>query len=156
MASEERHTLVFHIIRLAKKMQEALGFKPFPYGLNSSQASTILFISVNKEVNQVKLAHHLHLKPASIVTLVDELERLALVTRKAANATRREYQITLTRKGTQTVDQIEKITYQLDDFLRDKLAGPAAQNLQLTLEKLATYLDDWQKSPSLKVSGQRR
>ena len=139
----DRHTLIFHTIRLAKRIQEVMGFKPFPYSLNYSQASTILYIAANAQINQTKLALHLHLKSASIVTLVDQLEKLDLVRRENIDGDRRKYLITLTQRGKATVAKIKNQSYALDDFLRSKLGQKEAQTFHSTLEKLTAYLDDW-------------
>lgn len=79
-----KHTLVFHIIGFARKIQKIIGFKAPPLSLSYSEAAALLIITDSKkDINQTEIASRLHLEPASIVSLIDELEKLGLVKRVA-------------------------------------------------------------------------
>src|SRR3990167_1207006 len=112
------HTIVFHSINLAKKMRKAIGLKlgypPFSY----SQSSALLAIDSQKEISQLEIASRLNLQPASVVSLIDELERLKLVLRKPTTSDRRKYRIVLTSSGKELADQIGREASQLENFLR--------------------------------------
>lgn len=138
-----RHTLIFHIIKLSKKLQKVVGFKKNPLLLSHSQASALLVIDSQKEISQRELAHELHLEPASIVTLVDELEKLKLAQRGQINGDRRKYQITLTPKGKEKVKLIKNRIFKLDNYLKSKLSPKEIAIFDQAIEKLTAYLDDW-------------
>lgn len=138
------HTLVFHILSLGKQAQKALGYKPYPYSLGVTQASAIIIISQEKSVSQREIASHLHLEPATVVRLVDELQKLDLVKRLEAEGDRRRYEITLTRKGQQAVTGIEEITQKLERFLKTKLDAGEVEFLMDISNKISRELDEWQ------------
>lgn len=137
------HTLVFHTITLGRKVYKSLGHKPFPHSMGATQASAILFISQYGTISQGKIATHLHIEPASMVTLIDELERLKLVRRQKIDGDRRRYQIALTPAGKKSVTGITEITERLDSYLRKHLSAKEVKYLLEVTEKLSTYLDKW-------------
>lgn len=140
-----RHTLTFHSIKLGKQIQKALKSQNLPFSLGTTPASAILLISQYANISQSQIARHLHLEPASIVSMIDELEKLKLVKRIASKKDRRRYQLTLTDAGINAAKIINKQTDKLDNFLRNKLS---LKELNILLEitgKLTDYLDEWNK-----------
>ena len=139
-----KHTIVFHTINVAKKMRKAIGLKlgnpPFSY----SQSSALLAIDSQKEISQREIATRLHLQPASVVSLIDELERLKLVIRKPTSFDRRKYNITLTPEGKTLACKIRLEASQLENFLREKLGSNKAEKFFLTIENISLYIDEWQ------------
>ena len=138
-----KHTFVFHIIGLARKIQKVIGFKSPPLSLSYSEASALLVIDSQKNISQREIAAKLHLEPASVVTLIDELEKLDLVKRQSPDGDRRKYHIVLTDDGKRKVRQIKKRIHQLEDALRGKLSQKEIASFFPILEKLMAYLDDW-------------
>ena len=140
-----KHTIVFHTINVAKKMRKAIGLKlgnpPFSY----SQSSTLLAIDSQKEISQREIATRLHLQPASVVSLIDELERLKLVIRKPTSFDRRKYNIILTPGGKTLAYKIRREASQLENFLRDRLGLDEAGKFFLTIENISLYIDEWQE-----------
>ena len=136
------HTLIFHSIDVAKRIQKVIDFKCPPLSLSHSQASALLVIDSQKEITQKELASKLRLEPATIVTLIDELERLKLVQR-VTNADRRKYNIALTTAGKDKIKQIKAKTNQLDSFLKNKLSKQELANLHSILSKLTIALSEW-------------
>ena len=139
------HTIVFHTINLAKKMRKAIGLKlgnpPFSY----SQSSALLAIDSQKEISQREIASRLHLQPASVVPLIDELERLKLVLRKPTSSDRRKYNITLTPEGKTLAHKIRGEASQLENFLREKMGSKDAEKFFSTVERVSSYIDKWQE-----------
>ena len=135
------HTIVFHLIRLAKKLQNEVGFKGNGLDLSVSEASALLIIDSQKDTSQIDIALRLHLKPASVVSLIDELEKLNLVTRQTAKSDRRKYQIILTEKGKAEVKKIRSQTNNLEKYIRDVLSLSEVKILYTALEKLSSSLD---------------
>src|SRR3990167_4805422 len=140
-----KHTIVFHSINLAKKMRKAIGLKlgipPFSY----SQSSALLAIDSQKETSQREIASRLHLQPASIVSLIDELERLKMVERKPTSFDRRKYNIILTPEGKILAYKIGQEASQLENFLREKLGSKDAEKFFSTIEMISSYIDKWQE-----------
>lgn len=138
-----KHTLIFHSIDVAKRIQKVIDFKSPPLSLSHSQASALLVIESQKEINQKELASKLRLEPATIVTLIDELERLKLVKRVTINDDRRKYHIALTPAGKNKAKQIKVKTIQLDSFLKNKLSNHELEILHSILTKLTVALGEW-------------
>lgn len=141
-----KHTIVFHTINVAKKMRKAIGLKlgnpPFSY----SQSSALLAIDSQKEISQREIASRLHLQPPSVVSVIDELERLKLVLRKPTSFDRRKYNITLTPGGKTLAGKIRREASQLENFLREKLGANEAEKFFSTIEMLSSYIDKWQEN----------
>ena len=135
------HTLVFHLIDLGKKLQK-IGFLKQPR-LSYSEATTLFVINSQKEISQTEIANKLHLKPASIVTLVDNMEKLKLVKRQAIVNNRRKYQIILTREGQILAEEIAKQIKGLENFLKNQLSPDEQEKLRKTVERLALSLENW-------------
>ncbi|MBI2040129.1 MarR family transcriptional regulator [Candidatus Microgenomates bacterium] len=98
---------------------------------------------MKKSLSQNELALILYLSPASVVTLIDELEKLGLVKREIPSDDRRRYSIVLTKKGQRKAIAIRDLTYKLDDFLKDKLQARHNRSFHLNLNKIDHYLDQW-------------
>ncbi len=139
------HTVVFHLIRAAKKLQNEVGFKTGVLDLSVSEASALLIIDSQKDPSQVDIALKLHLKPASVVTLVDELEKLALVTRTTTQNDRRKYQINLTEKGKEEVKKIKSQTSMIENYIKNILTANELEVLFNALEKLTMSLESLPK-----------
>lgn len=137
------HTLAFHLIKTSRQLQNVIGFKSTSVALSSSEASALLIIDSQKEISQIEIALKLHLKPASVVSLVDELEKLKLVSRSTIKKDRRKYQIQLTEKGVEQVKEIRKLANKLESFIRSKLSKEEVTTLFLALEKISNTLESW-------------
>src|SRR3990167_4743923 len=126
-------------------MRKAIGLKlgnpPFSY----SQSSALLAIDSQKETSQREIATRLHLQPASVVSLIDELERLKLVVRKQTSFDRRKYNIILTPGGKTLAYKIRREASQLENFLREQLGSSEAEKFFLTIENISSYIDQWQE-----------
>lgn len=146
------HTLVFHLIDLGKKLQK-IGFLNQPQSLSYSQAITLVVINSQGEISQTEIAAKLNLKPASIVTLIDELEKLKLVKRQEVVNNRRKYRIILTKQGKLLAAEIAEQIKELENFLKNQLSPDEQEKLHKTVEKLAISLEDFSTNNLHKLSG---
>lgn len=140
-----QHTAIFHTIALARKLQKVIGFKSPPINLTYSQASAILVISSAEAINQKEIAQSLHLEPASVVTLIDDLENTGLVKRQSADGDRRRYQIVLTAKGKKSAQAVKLLSKNLENFLKSKVTQRNYDTFFATVSTLHQALDTWQK-----------
>ncbi|OGD94505.1 hypothetical protein A3F02_02005 [Candidatus Curtissbacteria bacterium RIFCSPHIGHO2_12_FULL_38_9b] len=150
-----KHTFVFHSISLAKKIQKSVGFKSLPLDLSYSEACALLVIASSQEINQKEIASKLHLEPASIVSLIDELGKNGLVSRESPNGDRRKYRIVLTKLGKIKVKHIKNKTYKLDNLLRKQLTPKEEASFESILKKLNAYLAEW-KGGENEIPGTKR
>jgi len=139
-----KHTLAFHLIGLAKGAEKIIGFKKSPLSLTYSQASALLIIKAYKNINQKEIATKLHLEPATIVAIIDELENMKFVKRCELDGDRRKYCINLTSHGEAKVKQIKIITSQIDKILRSELSEKEVEIFHKIVHKLSFHLDNWE------------
>jgi len=137
-----KHTLVFHLIGLSKKLQKAIGLNSPASSLSYSQATSLLVLDANAKVSQIDLAKTLHLQPASIVPLIDELEGLNLVKRHTHPQNRRAYQILLTDLGKKEAKKVKKQTSRIENFVKSKLTSFEYQAFTQAVNKLSAGLDN--------------
>lgn len=135
------HTIVFHLIKVSKRIQNSLSLKTGEYALSPSEASALLIIDSKGDTSQIDIALKLHLKPASIVSLIDELEKLKLVKRQTQKKDRRKYEITLTKKGRQEVKKIRARTQMIENAIKSKLTAKEFSTLFSILNKLSDDFD---------------
>ena len=138
-----KHTLVFHTIDVGRRIQKLIDFRAEPISLSYSEASALLILDYHKELSQKTISLMLNLEPASVVTLVDELEKSKLVKRQSVDDDRRKYQIALTAQGLDKVRLIKDRSYKLDNFLVKKLTPAKTDNFLKTLNRLSLHLDEW-------------
>ncbi len=149
-----KHTIVFHLIGVSKELQKAFGFKSQSLPLSYSQAMSLLVIDTEPQINQAKIAIKLHLEPASVVTLIDELEKLNLVSRTSVKNNRRQYQIKLTKKGNVHVQKIRSQAENLEKFIKRQLKTADSNSLKNSLEKLTESLNSLKNSQNIKKGGE--
>lgn len=138
-----KHTLLFHTVSLGRKFQKCLDFSLSPVPLSYSQSSTLLLINSKREISQKQISQTLNLEPATVVTVIDDLEDLGLVKRESANGDRRKYQVILTREGRLLMGAINARTARLEKFLKQKLSKKETRFFYLTLNKLDQSLNEW-------------
>lgn len=98
-------------------------------GLTPPQVGMLRMIGVRPGLSQQALAEQLGLLPSKVVAFVDELEQAGLVTRTRGTRDRRVYELALTDRGRERMDEIATIavdheadlTAALDEDERDRL-----------------------------------
>lgn len=148
-----KHTLVFHTIALGKKLQKVIGFKAPPLNLTYSQATAILVLDSSPEVTQKEIAARLHLEPASVVSLVDELEKAGIANRQSQGNDRRKYQVVLTQKGRETAQLIKLQVKRLENFLKSKISSNKSASFFNTINVISKELDSWKLSNQKSAKG---
>ncbi len=136
-----KHTLVFHLIGLSKKLQKVIGLKTDSNPLSYSQTTAMLVIDAHGNPSQAEIARMLHLQPATVVTVIDELEKLNLVVRRTQANNRRTYQIQLTSSGENQAVEIKKQTKLVENFLKTQLTKQEYREFSSLIEKLSQGLE---------------
>lgn len=135
--------MVFHTIRLAKRLQQCFDFQSTAFSLSYSQTTALIILAGRRKFSQKELAQRLHLSPPSIVDLVDGLERLELVKREIPNGDRRRNIVVLTSQGKKIVKKLIDLSYKLDDFLKSRLQSETVSAFHLALNRIDHYLNEW-------------
>jgi DNA-binding MarR family transcriptional regulator len=124
-----------------------------PHGLRPTSFSALVIVSDNAGLTQSQLANALQVKRPGVVQIVDELEKLELITRNPVPGDRRSYALRTTRQGMrvrkQAVQQLEK--------RESELLCSLNQQEKTLLTQLFTKIDDNQAdTPALQHAEVRR
>lgn len=135
------HSIVFHISSTARKIQKTLEYKVSCGDLSFTQGATLLVIKFKKEVYQNEIASSLYLESASLVTVIDGLEKLGLVERKDLAEDRRKYKIVLTPKGVQVSEEVYNQLKKLNAVIKKQMTSEEYFIFCQTLSKVEACLD---------------
>jgi len=128
------------LMATSRAIREAYDARYAQLQLNLSQASMIVFLSESGPLRQAQLARRLGLGRASTGSMVDQLERRALVERQPDPADRRAWRVTLTPEGEKLVDPITAIDRVLRGELRLDISKSERQQLAKLLLRLQSNL----------------
>lgn len=91
----------------AKQAFETCDLKPW-------QAGILVVLSMEGELSQRELAAKLDLKPPSITTAIQKMEKLGYIVRKPDSADQRILRLSLTDKSTEYLRHIKEVTEQME------------------------------------------
>lgn len=96
-----------------------------PLGVEPRHFGTLRVLRLISPVTQGDLAHLLDVSPATVVQMVDHLERRGLVSRERDQSDRRAYHLQPSPEAGQVVERVTDRSWALFD---DRLADPAGQD----------------------------
>ena len=102
-----------------------------PYGLPSGSLSMLALIDANPGCSQTDLARQTGVTKSAVVAILDELEQQELAERTTAKGDRRRNELSLTAKGRQQLDEMQRIA----------AAQEAPMMVALSDEERATLID---------------
>lgn len=85
------------------------------FGLSASESGILYILGAGDVVNQLTLGHEIGIDKASIVKIIDKLEKLKLVKRDVDSSDRRSRLISLTTKGKNLLDKIKIVRTELEE-----------------------------------------
>ena len=112
-----------------------------PLKLKPYHAGILRILGAGSELTQQALSDRLGMFPSRLVGLLDEVETLKLIERRANPADRRTYVLHLTKAGRDTLSELGKVARQLED---DLCAGLDKKDRKL-LAQLLTHIVSRQK-----------
>jgi DNA-binding MarR family transcriptional regulator len=96
----------------------------------------LLLTQVSSALPQKEIGCRLRIDRNTMVSLIDDLERLALVRRSRDPNDRRSYAISITEKGRELAPQADQIVAEADARFADALTGNELEQLSELLAKL--------------------
>lgn len=118
--------------RLWKKLSRPLVAR---HGVTEASAIPLVWISrMGENVHQIALAERCGLEGASLVRLLDDLQKAGLITRTPDPDDRRANLLRLTRKGRTIVGMLEQ---ELDIFRMEKLGGADPADIEAAMRVFA-------------------
>lgn len=124
------------LYKVAQFVQEHLDAALAPWGMRTRHFSVLGALSYVSSSSQQALAEKLRIDPATIVGVVDELERRGLVERRRNVRDRRHYDLTLTGAGRAMLEDIQAALGAMEDAVFAPLAPAEREQLHTLLTRL--------------------
>ncbi|MBO1041926.1 MarR family winged helix-turn-helix transcriptional regulator [Brucella pituitosa] len=112
-------------------------------GLTLARARTLLTLIEQEGLYQKELAEVLEIENATMVRLIDGLERQAFVERQAVEGDRRAKRIMMTEEGKQLAEEVVKLA---GDVRADLLEGISDEDLSTALHVMRKMSDSMNKT----------
>ena len=146
-------TLAFLLHDVARLLKKRLEQNSRGSGLTRSQWQILAYLAQNQRINQKGLAELLEIEPITLGRILDKLETLGLIERRAHPADRRTWLLHLVEAARPKLEQIRELG---DVTHREALAGVSedeGQCLLRTLEAMKANLTEACEAPT---AGQKR
>lgn len=115
-----RTQFIDELSKVSRKMRTLFDARINEHGLTLARARTLLSIARGQAVNQKELAEELEIENATLVRLIDGLEKQGLIERRAVDGDRRAKHVAMTRDGETLAEIVNMMALQLG---HDVLAG---------------------------------
>ncbi|MEN5277567.1 MarR family transcriptional regulator [Brucella sp. TWI432] len=112
-------------------------------GLTLARARTLLTLIEQEGLYQKELAEVLEIENATMVRLIDGLERQAFVERRAVDGDRRAKRIVMTEQGKRLAEEVVKLA---GDVRADLLEGVSDEELSTALNVMRKMSDSMNKA----------
>src|ERR1700741_3470200 len=122
LADEDSGSLEFVLFGLARLLRRRFDSKARGLRLSRAHCEVLLCLSQKEGVSQTCLAQLLDVKPISLVPLIDRLQGMELIERRADPADRRVWRLNLT---TAARDRLVRVRELVHVIRREALAGLA-------------------------------
>jgi len=133
--SLEHHTTLL-IYKLATFVQDELDRALEPSGMKTRHYSVLSVLSYKGPMSQQAVGLKLRIDRATMVAVVDDLERLGLCERRRNAEDRRLYDLTVTDAGRKAVGQAEKAVLEVEARLFEPLGEAERSSLHTLLSRL--------------------
>jgi DNA-binding MarR family transcriptional regulator len=120
----------------AQKVREVYEETLKPFGLTGRHAGVLFIVQEKGSITQQEIGKCAHIDRTTMVDVVDDLEKLGLVERKANPTDRRSHSIFLTRKCRESLPSIEKLCSKAENDFLECLTEKEHKELVRILRKL--------------------
>jgi len=141
--SEQESEFANELARVARQWRTRLDGQFRGLGLTQARWRTLIELSANGPVTQRDLAGYLGVEGPTLVRLLDGLETMGLIERRACPDDRRAKLVHLTKAAGPVLDEIRDIA---DETRRKILAGIPSQDLTVARQVLATIAERLEKT----------
>ncbi len=109
-------------------------------GLTSGQPKVLYFLSRFKEADQKTIANYLEIEPATVGSILLGMEKSGLIERKQREGNRRSLYVSLTEKGVEVSNNMEKIFEDTENIATDRLSEKDKEKLKKLLIEMCNSL----------------
>jgi len=133
----EKTGVAFLLAQIGAHAADLFAEKLKPLQLSPAHAGILRVINAERGISQQRLAKLLRMYPSRMVSVLDELERLRLVERKASATDRRVYALHLTARGRDKLEEIGRVARDHRNALCAALSQQEQDMLAALLAKIA-------------------
>ncbi|GAB1583320.1 MarR family winged helix-turn-helix transcriptional regulator [Phyllobacterium phragmitis] len=144
---ELRTEMVDALSKVSRKLRTLFDGRVREQGLTLARARTLLALSRQEGLFQRELAEMLEIENATMVRLLDGLEKQNFIERRAVEGDRRAKQIVMTEEGRQQAELVLKLA---EDVRQDLLDSVSDEDLAATvrvLHAMGRSIDNTEKPP---------
>ncbi|MEI0524765.1 MarR family transcriptional regulator [Brachyspira murdochii] len=109
-------------------------------GLTSGQPKVLYFLSKFKEADQKTIANYLEIEPSTVGSILLGMEKSGLIERKQREGNRRSLYVSLTEKGVEVSNNMEKIFEDAENIATDRLSEKDKEKLKKLLIEMCNSL----------------
>lgn len=124
------------IYKLAGWINSELDHALSAEGLKTRDYSVLSVIQYKGPWSQQAVAQKLRIDKATMVAIVDTLERLGMVTRQRNREDRRNYDLIITQAGEQAIAEAERAVAELEEAVFASLTPSQREELHVSLSRL--------------------
>lgn len=129
--AELRSELIDTMAKVNRKLRTVFDARVKERGLTLARARTLLALTEQEGLYQKELAEVLEIENATMVRLIDGLERQAFVERQAVEGDRRAKRIVMTEEGRQLADEVVSLA---DEVREELLESVTDEELEIALD----------------------
>ncbi len=118
------------LVKTGRKLRTRFNAEVVRHGLTYPRARVLAVLAERQPLRQTELAAELELEGPTIVRLLDGMEALGLIVRRAVTGDRRAKHVELTEHGLRQAEVVADISMRLRDVI---LAGSNAADVEVAL-----------------------
>lgn len=109
-------------------------------GLTSGQPKVLEFLLKYGEADQKTIAAYCEIEPATVGSILLRMEQAELIVRKQKEGNRRSLYVSLTEKGQEAADRMEKVFQKTEEQATAGLTCEEKEQLKYLLDKLCSTI----------------
>ena len=133
---------ISYLTRFAHRMfVKVLAIKLAPHGISTGQWSILRVLWEEEDLSQVEVAQRMNVEKASITSVLNQMARKGLVSKRLNRDDRRKIKIALTVKGRQLKDELLPYTTQITNIATRDIKAADLDRLRSVLVKVIENLE---------------
>ncbi len=141
--AELRAEMIDAMAKVNRRLRAVFDARVKEHGLTLARARTLLALNEQEGLYQKELAEALEIENATMVRLLDGLERQSFIERRTVQGDRRAKRVVMTEEGKELADEVEKLA---DHVREDLLDGVTDEELNVALSVLRKMADSMSRA----------
>lgn len=142
-AYDFEQSIGYWLILAAREYQKAFDVELMPYGLTYRQAQVLGWLAIDGDLTQVELADRMMIEPATLVGVLDRMERDGLIQRTMFPTDRRKNLIQLCKHAgvvwTHVIECARRVRAIATEGLSDRQLASCFKTLQTIMRNLEAH-----------------